>query len=492
MKKLYERIVNKNSYLKEKSSLETLPSVDIIGENFAFSEKVKKIQEYYKIKSQPEFFTFNKSDYYSFTSGDPIKYKPFKPAIDKMNEVLNGNNLSPYPQTAGTIEDRTIVAEYCKSLNISKNEDGEELSYQNIVFTASTTHAFSILLELIANPGDVIIVPEPNYGLFDFMPERLGIKIVSIPLKKENDYLINIEELSNLIENINNSIENKNRVIAYLNLNPHNPTGKVMGTKEKELLYELGSCCKKYDMFIIDDMVYRDLTYDISNMALPIATNDYLFDNTITLFGLSKSFGLAGIRGGVVVANKYLIKSMQDKIFHTMDSMSILTIAALTGTFNTNKKRNDYYQSYITELIEEYKIKYLIIKAIVDGIDCVDKKYQKKVKERIMKCVDKNEVDFVLSGVSLINFPENLEPESGFFTILNFTKIREMKYEDNVIQDDIDLFKFLFNKAHTKVIPGSAIMWPYDELVVRLTFAIDDKSIISALILIKKAIEELK
>lgn len=122
----------------------------------------------------------------------------------------------------------------------------------------------------------------------------------------------------------------------------------------------------------------------------------------------------------------------------------------------------------------------------------VDEKYQKEVKERILKFIDKKEIDFALSGIDLINFPENLEPESGFFTILNFTKIRGMKYEGNVIRDDIDLFKFLFEKAHTKIIPGSAIMWPYDELVVRLTFAIEDKTIISSLLLIKKAIGGLK
>lgn len=90
----------------------------------------------------------------------------------------------------------------------------------------------------------------------------------------------------------------------------------------------------------------------------------------------------------------------------------------------------------------------------------------------------------------MVEFPTNLIPESGFFTLLDFSKLKGKKYNGNVIRNDNDLFKFLFNEARTKVITGNAIMWPYNELIIRITFSIDDKKIVSALLLIKKALEQ--
>ena len=493
MKKLYERLLQRNLYLKENNSVSFLPTVDIIGEKYKFSNGVKKIQSYYKLKSKPEFFTHNKEKYYNFTSGDPLSYKPFKPAINNMKQSLNNKSFFEYPQTSGTEEDKNIIVDYCKSINILKNEYGESLDYKNIAFTSSTTHAFSMIMELIANPGDAIIVSSPNYGLFDFIPERLGEKIVTLPLRKENDYYIDINELEKLIETTNKTLEKNNRVIAYLNINPHNPTGKVMGIKQKEMLYNIGKCCKKHNMFVIDDMVYRDLTYDLENVAMPIAIYDNFFDNTITLFGLSKSFSLAGIRGGVVVANQMIIKSIIDKIFHHMDSMPLLTISALTGTFNKNSSRANYYKKYVKSLINEYKQKYSIAVAIVNGIDKVENEYREQTRKLITSLIGTKQAQKALSGIELLDFPTNLIPESGFFALLDFTKIKNKRYKNLVIKNDIDLFKFLFKEANTKVIPGSAMMWPYkNELIIRLTFAIENDALVYSLLSIKQALEVLE
>lgn len=206
---------------------------------------------------------------------------------------------------------------------------------------------------LIANPGDIIIVPQPNYGIFDLMIEQSGVRIETIPLKKDNNYLVDVNELSFLIYKLNKSLNEENKVVAYLNINPNNPTGKVMGKKEKKLLYDLGLCCKKSNMFVIDDMVYRDLTYDRNNLAMPISSNEMLFDNVITFFGVSKSYGLAGIRGGLVIANQYIIKSIEDIIFQSMDSISVLTTSALVGTFNKKNVNSNYEKTYFNKLIKE-------------------------------------------------------------------------------------------------------------------------------------------
>ena len=94
--------------------------------------------------------------------------------------------------------------------------------------------------------------------------------------------------------------------MAFLNANPNNPTGKVMGEKNVELLTEIGNVCLERGVFVIDDLVYRDTSYDPDNIAKPIATIPGMFRNTISLFGLSKSYGLASLRAGFIVADEIL------------------------------------------------------------------------------------------------------------------------------------------------------------------------------------------
>ncbi|MCI9435387.1 MAG: aminotransferase class I/II-fold pyridoxal phosphate-dependent enzyme [Bacilli bacterium] len=135
------------------------------------------------------------------------------------------------------------------------------------------------------------------------------------------------------------------RVVAFLNANPNNPTGKVMGEKEVELLKEIGNVCLERGVFVIDDLVYRDLTYDVSNIAKPIATLPGMFRNTISLFGLSKSYGLASLRAGFVVADEIIIRELINRIFQGMDSSPDIVGRALAGAFNTTPKRDEVLKS---------------------------------------------------------------------------------------------------------------------------------------------------
>ena len=189
MKKLYDRIIEKKTYFKKSEGIYNLPDVGNPINNREFSGGVKKIKEYYELKSIPEYSSHEKKRY-SFTSGDPINYKAFKPALDNIIKTTNSNQFYKYPQTTGNDEDKKHIIDYCNVIGINKNEDNEKLNKYNITFTSSTTHAFSMIIELISKPGDVIVISSPNYGIFDFIPERLGVKVVTIPLRKENNYSI--------------------------------------------------------------------------------------------------------------------------------------------------------------------------------------------------------------------------------------------------------------------------------------------------------------
>ena len=83
----------------------------------------------------------------------------------------------------------------------------------------------------------------PNYGLFYFVPERHGVTVKLLELKEKNKFLPDANELEKLIIDTNEVLAKRfkgesyiPRVVAFLNINPHNPLGTVIGEKGISLL----------------------------------------------------------------------------------------------------------------------------------------------------------------------------------------------------------------------------------------------------------------
>ena len=427
--------------------------------------------------------------------GNPIDYKPFPLSIEEMRKSLDSNNLYRYPYTEGDDNIRKVLLDYIENEGFINDTpysysdiDEKGLSVHNITFLPSTSITFNIIINIISKPGDVVLVTGPNYGLFTIRAERAGAEVEILPLEKEDNFLINPKKLANKIDDINESLQkvyNRRkgyvpRVVAFVNANPNNPTGKVMGEKEVGLLKEIGEVCLKRGVFIIDDLVYRDITFDEDNIAKPIATIPGMFRNTISLFGLSKSYGLASLRAGFVVADEIIIREVINRIFQEMDSAPDIVGRALVGAFNPTEEREIVYKEYFTELRNKYIYKYNLLKALVSGIESVDISLKDKIYNNI-KNVLKDETDEILKGLPYVSFPKNLEIESGFFALLDFTKIKGMKYEGNVINTERDLLKFFYKTCRIRFLVGQSISWPYeDELIGRVTTALDDEKMINA------------
>lgn len=433
--------------------------------------------------------------------GNPIKFKPFPLAVEEIKKSLDREDLHKYPYTEGSDEIRKVLLDYVESLGFINDHpysyddiDSKGLSVHNITFMPSTSILFNIIINIISKPGDVVIVTGPNYGLFTIRAERAGAEVEVLPLHKEDNFLVNPKKLAQKIDEINDSLQkvyNRRkgyvpRVVAFLNANPNNPTGKVMGEKDVNLLKEISEVCLKRGTFVIDDLVYRDISYDENNIAKPISTIPGMFRNTISLFGLSKSYGLASLRAGFVVADEIIIREIINRIFQEMDSVPDLVGRALMGAFNTSDKRNIVYNEYFRELRDLYKYKYNVLKTLVLGIDNVEPKYKEKIINTF-----KNDQD-MLNGIPFLNFPKNLEPEAGFFAIIDFTELKGMQYNGRTIQTERDLLNFFYETSRIRFLVGQSISWPYkDELIGRVTFVLDDDFMIKVFRKIKVAISKL-
>lgn len=503
-----DRLLRENPQLAERRY--GLPDVGLRDDGDDFNPTVKSIADainFYGYEVRDENITTVKD--IDLGGGNPTNFRPFPLAIEAMKNSLDSGEMYKYPYTEGDDRIRKQLLDYVEDIGFINNEaysysdiDDKGLSVNNITFLPSTSIAFNLIVSIISKPGDVILVTGPNYGLFVIRAERAGAEVEILNLEREDNYLVNPKKLADKIDDINKSLEtvyNRRkgyvpRVVAFLNANPNNPTGKVMGEKDVELLKEIGEVCAKRGVFVIDDLVYRDICYDKDNLAKPIATIPGMFRNTISLFGLSKSYGMASLRAGFVVADEVIIRELVNRIFQGWDSSPDITGWALAGAFNATERRKEEYDKYFDELRSLYVYKYNLLKALVRGIDSIkDINLKEKIEKEISNVIPNEELPLVLEGLPYVDFPENLETESGFFAILDFTKVKGMRYHGEMINTEKGLLRFFYKTARLRFLVGQSISWPYkDELVGRVSFAYDNDYLISSISKMNKSLRLLE
>lgn len=500
-----DRLLRENPELGERRF--GLPSIGLRADGESFNPTVQNIADaidFYGYEVRDEnIATIPDTD---LGSGNPTNYPPFPLSIEEMRKSLDSPSMYKYPYTEGDDNIRKILLDYIEKegfINTTpysySDIDDKGLSVHNITFLPSTSIAFNMIINVISKPGDVVLVTGPNYGLFTIRAERAGAEVEVLPLEKEDGFLVNPKKLATKIDDINESLQkvyNRRkgyvpRVVAFLNMNPNNPTGKVMGEKEIDILKSIGEVCLQRGVFVIDDLVYRDLTFDKENIAKPLSTIPGMFRNTISLFGLSKSYGMASLRAGFVVADEIVIRELVNRIFQGMDSAPDIVGRALAGAFNISKKREQVYDEYFSKLRVIYQDKFLLLKALVDGIDSIsdNRKKQEIIKKITDVIKDTTFSSQLLKGLPYVTFPSGLEPEAGFFAILDFSKIRGMKFQGNSINSERDLLTFFYQASRTRFLVGQSISWPYpNEMVGRVTFALEDEQIIQAFSYMNKAL----
>ncbi len=431
--------------------------------------------------------------------GSPARFKPFGECIKNIKIALQNRILSDYQLAAGYSEDKESIMKYFK---ISHDL---EIAENCIIFTHSSTQAFTFVMEAILDYGDVVIMTAPNYGLFAFIPERIGGEVKLLPLKSDDDWKINPKELKQLILNTNKELERdydmnrgkyifrksdiSPRVCAFLNLNPHNPTGVVYSKKDTSLLEEISNICNDAGVFIIDDLAYSGLEFDRNSTALPICGLKGHFNNIITLYSLSKSYGLASLRSGMIIADEVVVSLIRDKIFQSLDSLSLLQSAAMSAAFQIEDNALVKREKYFTDITSKYYKRYVFAKAIIVGVNKISK------EERVLldDIIQNNNLIFDfkrdIGGIRDVNIV--LEPDSGFFVLLDLSKLLGKSYRGFKIVNDKTLLRFLYTSGNIKLLTGRAFFWPnQNQLVARVTIAFDDyEDLLKSFLRLKSSVE---
>lgn len=174
----------------------------------------------------------------------------------------------------------------------------------------------------ILDPGDVMLVPDPCYPIFADGPRIAGAELYYMPLKKENDYVIQLQDIPEEIAR-----KAKFMLVSY----PNNPTAAMA---PESFYHEVVAFAQKYDIIVLHDNAYSELVFDGQScgsfLSIPGA-----MEVGVEFNSLSKTYGLAGARIGFCVGNKEVVgmlKTLKSNMDYGMFlPIQAAAVEALTG-----------------------------------------------------------------------------------------------------------------------------------------------------------------
>lgn len=221
------------------------------------------------------------------------------------------------------------------------------------IVTVGGSEAIDIAMRAMLDPGDEVLIPQPSYVSYEPCCVLANGTPVIIELKAENEFRLTAEELEAAI-----TPKTKLLVLPF----PNNPTGAIM---EKADLEAIAEVILKYDLYVLSDEIYSELTYKDNHVS--ICSLPGMKERTILINGFSKSHSMTGWRLGYACGPELIIKQML-KIhqFAIMCAPTTSQYAAVEAMRNGDAD--------VEQMKAEYDVrrKYLLKRFREMGIDCFE------------------------------------------------------------------------------------------------------------------------
>ncbi len=233
-----------------------------------------------------------------------------------------------YSMTEGSEEYRKKIAKYYAKNDIKVSES-------DIIVTTGGSEALSFVMGTILDAEDEIIIPEPFYANYNGFATALGIKVVPIVSKIDNNFALPpIADFEKLITE---------KTKAILICNPGNPTGYLYSEAE---IQQLGGLVKKHNLFLVADEVYREFTYD-NREHFSVLQLIGLDEHVIMVDSVSKRYSMCGARiGCLVTKNKRVVQTAMKFAQARLSPPTFAQIASEAALETPD--------SYFADVIKEY------------------------------------------------------------------------------------------------------------------------------------------
>ena len=318
------------------------------------------------------------------------------------------DNYNWYTPVNGYLSLREAISNKFKRDNV--------LNYNTdqIVVSTGAKQALSNVVMVLVNPGDEVLLPAPFWVSYEAMVNLAEGLPVIIPTNIKTDFKITPEQLEK-------AITPKTKLIFFNS--PNNPSGSVYSKEEYKALADV--LVKYPNIYIISDEIYEHILFQGTNFSF--ARIESMYNRTITVNGVSKSFAMTGWRVGYIGAPQWIAKActkMQGQITSGTNCIAqIATIAALEAPV-----------SKIKYMVDEFKIRR----------------------------------DLVLDSLAKIKGFKLNKPEGAFYVFPDISYYFGKTIAGIKIKDANDFSMFLLEKANVATVTGQAFGQPN---CIRISYA---------------------
>ncbi|MBE9064438.1 aspartate aminotransferase [cf. Phormidesmis sp. LEGE 11477] len=252
------------------------------------------------------------------------------PVVEAAIAAISDESNHGYPPFEGTASFRTTITNwYHRRYGVTLDPKSEALPLMG------SKEGLGHIAMAYIDPGDVVLVPTPSYPAHFRGPAIAGADIRTIPLKAENNWVIDFDDIS--------AADAKAAKVLYFNY-PNNPTGAVAPRDFFEKMVEFG---RRHQILLIHDLCYAELAFEgyqpTSLLEIPGAK-----DISVEFHTLSKTYNMAGWRVGFVVGNRHIIQGLRTlKTNLDYGIFSALQTAAETALNLPDQYLEDVQQRYL-------------------------------------------------------------------------------------------------------------------------------------------------
>ena len=245
--------------------------------------------------------------------------------------ALLGTRLG-YPQTNGSEELRGRIAALYPGAAAG-----------NVLATCGTAEANFLITWALVEPGDEVIFMQPNYMQVGLLAEGLGAEVKPLWLREELAWAPDLDELKRLVTP-------RTRLIAVCN--PNNPTGAVLNEAAMAGIVEVAA---KAGAWLLADEVYRGAEHE-GEFTPPTAGLTPTFwgryERVLCTAGLSKAYGLPGLRMGWVVGEAATIDRLW--CYHDYTAISVAALSDRLAAAALEPARREKILARTRRLLREH------------------------------------------------------------------------------------------------------------------------------------------
>jgi aspartate aminotransferase len=355
-----------------------------------------------------------------FNTPDYVK-EAAKRAID--------DNFSKYPPVPGYEDLRAAV---CAKF---KRENGLDYTPDQVVVSVGGKHSVINVIMVTVNPGDEVIILAPYWvSYYDQVKLAGGVPVI-VNTTLENDFKVTPTDLEA-------AITPKTKLIIFNS--PSNPTGMVYTREEMEGIARVVG--KNPHVLILSDEVYEHIVYEGEHVSM--ASFDFIYDRTITLNAVSKSYAMTGWRIGYIGAPMWLAKAV-------------------------NKLQGQFTSGTCT---------------IAQKAACAAMNYDDGSRDKMREAF-KRRRDLICGLLSEVEGVKIRIPQGAFYVLPDISFYLGKSDGEKVIGSADDLAFFLLDRARVATVGGDAFGAPN---CIRISYATSDDHLIEAVKRIKESLKLLK